>query len=755
MQEPHERDVVKQRPIEKERPIEVDRPGDTADGASHLDEAPPQRLHRELVTDTAPARLVTSGLATGALALGVLAAVAGVEAVRVPALIAYCVAGIGFAPWNLRADLGLHVRVVLAGLTGIAVGTIVPMVMMALGTWRPLEAFALVGAVSGVLHCLALLRAWSDLRLSRAGTSPPRHSAIPRPLRSHLASKAQLPVALAAAGTLLCLAAAAAHRGTSTPPFWGFPADIGPAWYAGVALILAGFVLAAARDQWSIAVPVVLLAIVTVATPAIVYDGPRSQSAAKHVDLVEQIRLYHELRSSVAVYNAWPGFFAANAWWSEVASLRNPMNLATAWPLVLVGLRVAALRLVAGQLLKSPRTIWTAVLLAVLADPLGADYYSPQSVGFVLGLIVYGLALHRGRDLPVLPLILLAGCLITVSHQLSPFVIGGTLAVLVVFRQIRPWWVPGLVLLPAVLWALLHRAELSPFLSFGALGDPENFRPPQTVGSEQLSRLPVVPATVVALLLCVGVTGLLALRTLVRTRRSLQSWSLAAAPAVGLVLVAANPYGQEGIFRAVLFGMPWLAVLAAPSLVQPAGRWSARVRHTALVTAVVGVLTTAFLVAAFGLDRLTVIRPSDLAVLQQFQQTQRGASGAQTVVVFLGTGNLPTSAPELGWNGVVLGQQDLDLAPRQLPPEEVAGQARTLTDALTRRLPSTATDVFAVWSPTVQDYSWAYGVQSPEQFTALRDGLMELPEWSVEVSRDGTYLFRLDRSGSAVGVAVP
>ncbi|WP_432564748.1 hypothetical protein [Kineococcus sp. SYSU DK003] len=717
---------------------------------------------------TAPARLLTSGLSLASLVVGTLGALLGLDDVRTVGLLAYCLAGLGFAPWNLLPQLATTTRVVLAGLTGLTVATAVSMGMMQLGSWHPVPVFTFLAVLSGAAHGLALVRAWADLpsayrrRVSRrylaraVSDLPAELWPVVDLLRRHLAT------IVAVTGATLCLVGAAVHGREAVPPFWGFPADIGVLWWVGLALLLTAVVLAVVDGRSSLSLAVVLLVLVTVVTPALVYEGPRSQSAQKHVDFVQQIRSVHELRSSVAVYDGWPGFFASSAWWCDVAGISDPLKLATAWPALIAGLRLAALRHLAGQLLRTPRAAWVAVVLAALADPIGADYFSPQSVGFVLGLIVYGLALDRSRTVPTPWLILLAGCLIAVTHQLSPYVVGGVLVVLVVFRLIRPWWTPMLLLGPAVVWAVLHFEALARFLSLDSLGDPGNLRPPHTPGSADLSRLTVVPASVAALLVCIGVVGLIALVTLVRTWRSSWSWALAASPGVALVLVVVNSYGQEGIFRAVLFGMPWLAVLATPTLLAP--RWGLpwRPRRPGLhrapalavrLAAVLTVLTAAFLVAAFALDRLTVVRRADLTVLAALERIEAAPDAPQRVVIFLGEGNLPTTVAPPDARSVELRLEDLDLLYGQRPADEVAGQGLELTRALERGAPAEITHVYVVWSPTISDYSWAYGVQTPDQFAALRDGLLALPQWSVVAQDGGTLLLRFDRPAPAAPAA--
>ena len=57
----------------------------------------------------------------------------------------------------------------------------------------------------------------------------------------------------------------------------------------------------------------IALLVAVMLTTALLYEGPRSPSTVKHVDLVDQILSTHTTNSSVGVYNGWPGFFSSIA----------------------------------------------------------------------------------------------------------------------------------------------------------------------------------------------------------------------------------------------------------------------------------------------------------------------------------------------------------------------------------------------------------------------------------------------------------
>jgi hypothetical protein len=679
---------------------------------------------------TATARVVLGGVSLAALLLGAVGYLSGVEELRIGELLVFCLIGLGSAPWQLVPTLGLAERIALSFLVGWSAMTAVPMLMGALNFWHPSAAFVLLAAMAFALHVVGLRNALRD-----GGRPPPSYDRVP---------ETAAPLVLAVMGAVLCLQEALLHQHIE-PGIWGFLPHIGALWYIGLGLIGLGFVLAHPEGkERAYAVPVILVVLVLTLTPAIVYDGPRSQAAAKHADLVMQIRTFHEPRSSVGIYNGWDGYFAAIAWLCDVVGIRDPMRLATFWPPLLACFRVAALRFLFGSLLPSAYAAWWAVALAVLADPIGADYFSPQSVGFVVAIVLFAIALQQGGGRRRIPLLLLGGLLLAVTHQLSPYVAGGVLCVLVVFRQVRPSWTPALVLGPAAGWALLHRGQLSGFLSLSDLGKLQNFRPPKTVGGGgdvALARLPVVGDTVHALLLGVLVLGLLAAVAVLRDWRSAQTWALACCPGVGLALVAVNPYGQEGIFRALIFGMPWLAVLAVRLLTQTS-REIARVA----IAGVTGLLAITFLAASFGLDASNVARPSDLAAVQAFVEQGERAPELTPALLVLGVGDLPTSPPPADATYTIVDRKDLNLPVGRRPSLQPQAMVRALTEALlayTQQDPRRAA-LYALWSPVSQYYGVAYGLQPPEEFPALRDAFLASGYWKPALRRGDTILFTFD-----------
>jgi hypothetical protein len=65
-----------------------------------------------------------------------------------------------------------------------------------------------------------------------------------------------------------------------------------------LALLFVALVSSRADHEQQLAVPVLMLVLALTSTPALGCDGPRSQSAGKHIDLVSQIRSQHALIST-------------------------------------------------------------------------------------------------------------------------------------------------------------------------------------------------------------------------------------------------------------------------------------------------------------------------------------------------------------------------------------------------------------------------------------------------------------------------
>jgi len=670
--------------------------------------------------NTIRARLVISGLSLLAFLLGVTGLVAGADGLRVVGFVGYFLFGVGAAPWALLPKLDLPLRLALTITTAMGTLVIVSTAMLEAGAWQTAVATSVLCAVTVPMHLAGLVLIPRDRWL------PSLRIALPALGPGIYAS---------GTGALLCLVAALLHRHTD-PGIWGFLAQIGPLWYIGVGLIVLSLAVSRSYAETATAIGVLVLIVVLTGTPAIVYDLPRIQSSAKHVEMVQQIRHEHVLRAAVVVYNGWPGFFAVMAWLADAAGIRDPLHLAGAWQLLIGLYRVIAMRWFAGQVIPDRRLAWLAVLFCALPDTIGQDYFSPQSVGFVLGILIFGYALS---GLPLrLKTTAMAGAAVTmaITHQLSPYIVGGALGVLVVFRRLKPWWLPGTVLGTAALWALLNWADISKFVDLDSLWSSGNLTTPTPTAVSGLARLAAFLAMEAALALSLLILGALTLVVLWRQRRSRQTWALVACPGAGLAIVVAHPYGKEGLYRAVLFALPWLAVLAAQAFpIRPNRRWQT------IQAAVTAVLTVNFVVGTFSLDASNVMRQGDVDAFAVYARTP--TDGSVNYCLLIGPGDVP-SGPNLEPDTrVSVYRNTIDLTYAFTIRAADASAVDTLTeDLIAYSGLSDPTDrLYAFWSPTSSYYGWEYGLHTPQQFTALRDAFAVSPLWKVIFSEGGSVLF--------------
>ena len=224
-----------------------------------------------------------------------------------------------------------------------------------------------------------------------------------------------------------------------------------------------------------------------------------------------------------------------------------------------------------------------------------------------------------------------------------------------------------------------------------------------------LSRLQIVAlstdALVLGLLILVAMAGV----GFARNRRRAGAWAFGIAAGVGIVFIVVNPYGDEGIFRASLFGIPWLVLLGLAAVRKHPWRWGA----FALLSVV---LLGTYLVAQFGLDESNVVRRADVGALETY--IAHAPPGSYYLVV-AGEGDIPiTLDPALHnlawdplWNQLNRYQVEVHSTRRptrrdfeQLTNEYVQ-YARTVSGTPARNL-------FVVYSPTSAAYSVEYGLET-------------------------------------------
>ena len=354
----------------------------------------------------------------------------------------------------------------------------------------------------------------------------------------------------------LAIAAVSAASRVTLPQVGGLLATVPPTWFVGCGLIALAFGYAAWR-RVNPAAPVLAAGTVVILSQALMYGTPTVMAAARHIGLIEYILAFGEVDASLDIYQGWPGLFAGSAWLTDATGITSQIALATWWPVLITPVTILAVRLLAGRFL-SPNRAWVAAAIYALGDAVNSTYFSPQAYGFLVAMAVIALLVvppagesSRRRQLRIgFATVGILGMVVT--HQISPFMLTFALTALVAFRLLQPWWAPLLAFVPATLWALVHFKLILRFVDPNDLGSIlRNIAPPEhpVAFAEVAPVTRLVFAVPAAALVVLGVIALV----VVLRRRDLRHFGLAAAFVSPIGLALGTNYGQEGIFRIVLF----------------------------------------------------------------------------------------------------------------------------------------------------------------------------------------------------------
>ncbi len=453
------------------------------------------------------------------------------------------------------------------------------------------------------------------------------------------------------------------HTDVSRLDDFGLVTALHPAFWAGLAVLTAGF-WRTVRDPlrpggWAAAYVLGLL-VMERATQALLYPTPLYAWAWKHDGVVDHLLTAGGLQSAdqvgdMAVYDQWPGFFAAQAALVRLLGVESAAMYMAWWPLVSSLLLVLPLLLIYRTFTEDRRLIWTGVWLFCVANWVGQDYFSPQSVAFALHLGVLAVVLRRygrpgggrGRHGQAVWTVVLSVLVVTivVSHQLTPGMLVVSLLALCLVRRHRAWVPAATTVVIFLAWCL---TAALPFLS-AAL--PDMIRSVGDVGGNVATGYGATPtgtgavATSWAARLLSGTVLLLAAAGVWRQRvlrhRAMPLLLIAAAP---LPMLAASGYGSEMLFRVLLFMLPGVAFFAAAALLPEVRTLAAGARPDAPAAApapasrrgVIGAggpllvllaTTLAFVPSYSGKDRINYFPPAEVALVQRlFDEAPEGST---------------------------------------------------------------------------------------------------------------------------------
>jgi len=442
---------------------------------------------------------------------------------------------------------------------------------------------------------------------------------------------------------------------------YGLPPALPITWYFSLALAVVGAVTAITMRSTKGLIMVgyiVVIAVILFGTVPMLSAQPHYAWVYKHIGVVRYIEAQGKVNPNVDIYNRWPGFFALGAVFSQLGGSANPEVYAGWAELLFLLLDTVLVMAAVKAVVREIRIAACAGLFFVVTNWVAQTYYSPQAFAFVLGLALTVILLRQLRvneptysprltriverigrtpQLSVetqdtamwarwvsITAILGLDAVIVASHQLTPYMLLVSIALLMLVRVVRPWWM--LMAMAAMtlgyLAANLHFIEHN----YGVFTSLDPFNNAQGQGAT-LSRSPTAGKlfnTYVELLF-LAVLGLLSICAIIRLlrlgllMRALPFVVFAVSPF--FVLFGQN-YGGEASLRIILFSSPWCAALISWAL----GTVGRRRLRWALTLVVAATFTALFVPSFLGEEELNVISPAEVRASEWFYDHGRPES---------------------------------------------------------------------------------------------------------------------------------
>lgn len=373
------------------------------------------------------------------------------------------------------------------------------------------------------------------------------------------------------------------------------------AWFViGLLVLLAGLVLELRRSEprsWLLALQLLGLIVAIYSTIPIIFGAPEYAWVYKHIGIISAFQRYGRITDPTSIYQEWPVLFAGVAGVSSLAHI-NSLSFA-AWAPLAFELADALLLLAIFRLLTGERRIaWLAVVFYEgLIAWVGQDYLSPQAFGYLLWLAITLIILRwlratapasaphgrlarlraplvaglrpapqttRVMRVVALALVVAIYSAIVAAHQLTPYVALAGVGGLTALDLVRPRWLLALLAAIALAYLVPHYELIAH--DFGGLFSGGS--PVQNASGARGTYHAGAEATTAQIVraLAAGM-WLLALAAISRRRRALGPIAIPVVLAFSpFVILAAQSYGGEAIYRVYLFSAPWCALLIAAGL---------------------------------------------------------------------------------------------------------------------------------------------------------------------------------------------
>ncbi|MFG2418323.1 lipopolysaccharide biosynthesis protein [Streptomyces sp. NPDC048448] len=445
------------------------------------------------------------------------------------------------------------------------------------------------------------------------------------------------------------------------------------------------------------------------ALPAVIETEPRFATAWQHLGFLDYIDRTGSAVPDLDARWSWPGFFAAAAFVARACGVGDLTEVIRWWPLTMQVLYLAPMFLLVRSLRASWRAKWTGIWVFVLSGWVGQDYFSPQGFTYLLYLAFVAILLvwfraprvlwtkarpgeaeveptdRRQRAVLLMVLIGLFAASVP-AHQLTPFVMLGVLAVLVLVGRSE---LRGLPILFAVLVSVWIGFMAEPYWSghfnelFGGVGGVGSNVSTSVSGRIQGGSSTHKLVLYARVLLAGGVMAFACWGWWRRRDHKYRERSLLVLTFVPFLGFGMQSYGGEMALRVFMFALPGAALLAGLALFPRTGvtakeREKDRASLAPLAALMTGLLLMGgFLVARWGNESFERIRPGEVAAMKYVY-----AHDDPTVrLLWLSNDTVNNVTPAMPW-----GTKDMEkvqyvptLAPTD--PVLVSGLVKSLKDA--------------------------------------------------------------------------
>lgn len=534
--------------------------------------------------------------------------------------------------------------------------------------------------------------------------------------------------------------------------FAGLAGRLPLSWLVAFAvLVVAAAVAASAERPTTARVVLATGSLITViyGTVALSIGTVRYPWAYKHIGVIRLLDETGRLHPDVDIYNNFSGFFALGALVRGATGV-DPTSYAAWTQVVAESFIVIAVGYLVLRITGSMRVAYLAVVLYVLTNWVGQNYFAAQSLGSFLAIAVLAMtwswfstdAVEVDPQVTVLRRWVVALCFLglLMVHPLTPVIVAGPIAVAYAMRRISDR--PLLIALIGV--SVLWLARTMPYfagqgfdLGFG--GSPSaNADGNVTVGT------PPAVSHLVGLFtrtfsIGVWVLGVIGGIAAVWARRRIGLVVVLAAIPFGIPLV--QSYGGEAIYRVYLYSLPLMCALIAWGIISrtPLVRRRRWPQPMILTSVLCVALAMGMVVVHYGRERINQVEPSEVAMGEYISATV----AAPAIIAQFDDGypaNATARYPEFQVNDTYTPYVAEMVGVRSSLPSSLVLDG--VADDLVALTPGTA---YVVVSPGMIDELRTLGTFPVESTAQAVDFLLANGRFDLVAQIDDTYLIAVSR----------